>query len=200
MLRCFNGRHCRALGKAQLSRAPGPERPYLLTKPDMQLPLHMYLTRCLKSQRGQIYNALSTKRAALQRPPLRKHTVYIISAALIRALYRPSGHSAARYLRDVNHQDNGAGKWTRTTDLLITNEMLYHLSYSGIFWRAGSIGAAGRAGNDATGSLGAPKVSCLANRFTVCPLSTNLKTQTLLRTRTMTSMSCASVPAGKSGN
>jgi len=40
----------------------------------------------------------------------------------------------------------------------------------------------------------------LANRFTVCPLSTNLKTQTLLRTRTMTSMSCASVPAGKSGS
>jgi hypothetical protein len=26
---------------------------------------------------------------------------------------------------------NGAGKWTRTTDLLITNQLLYQLSYSG---------------------------------------------------------------------
>jgi hypothetical protein len=55
MLRCFNGRHCQALDKVQLSCAPGPERLYLLTKPDIQLPLHTHLTRCLKSHWRQIY-------------------------------------------------------------------------------------------------------------------------------------------------
>lgn len=34
-------------------------------------------------------------------------------------------------------RENGAAEWTRTTDLLITNQLLYQLSYSG----AGRCGA-----------------------------------------------------------
>jgi hypothetical protein len=30
----------------------------------------------------------------------------------------------------------GAGEWTRTTDLLITNQLLYQLSYTSTFHRA----------------------------------------------------------------
>ena len=32
----------------------------------------------------------------------------------------------------------GAGEWTRTTDLLITNQLLCQLSYTGIGWLDGS--------------------------------------------------------------
>ena len=29
-------------------------------------------------------------------------------------------------------RDNGAGEWARTIDLLITNQLLYQLSYAGV--------------------------------------------------------------------
>ena len=29
-------------------------------------------------------------------------------------------------------RENGAGEWTRTTDLLITNQLLYQLSHTGV--------------------------------------------------------------------
>ena len=31
---------------------------------------------------------------------------------------------------------NGAGKRNRTSDLLITNQLLYRLSYSGVGWKS----------------------------------------------------------------
>ena len=42
-----------------------------------------------------------------------------------------------------SHKVNGAGNWNRTNDLLITNELLYRLSYSGSGYleRAGSLPA-----------------------------------------------------------
>ena len=32
----------------------------------------------------------------------------------------------------IHPSDSGAAEWSRTTDLLITNQLLYQLSYSGI--------------------------------------------------------------------
>ena len=47
----------------------------------------------------------------------------------------------------------GAGKWTRTTDLRITNALLYHLSYSGIDRNlAGAVHRASRHGAKYRGS------------------------------------------------
>lgn len=49
----------------------------------------------------------------------------------------PATHAdkKARYLFDSGLERVGAGEMIRTPDLLITNELLYRLSYTGIFWK-----------------------------------------------------------------
>ena len=51
-------------------------------------------------------------------------------------------HEKARTRRAyVNHGYSGAGETNRTPDLLITNQLLYQLSYTGISWQVyGALG------------------------------------------------------------